>query len=150
MIYLEDSQGWQGGHNDIYLEDSHGWQEGILIFTCRIAREGREGTVSSPATARPPSLSTRRGRDRFLGRGGGGREMRRHLTQCSTWSSRAAALWGGQAAGAESEDGRMRIPASCRRAPDQGPAVRAAGEGGLDILVISATSSFYLVERYVG
>ena len=49
--------------------EGRGGREDRVISTWRIAREGREGTVSSPATARPPSLSTRRGRDRFLGRG---------------------------------------------------------------------------------
>ena len=35
-------------------------------MTCSTAREGREGRVSSPDTARPPTLSTNRERDKFL------------------------------------------------------------------------------------
>ena len=34
--------------------------------TCKIANEGRQGMLRSPAVARPPILSTRRGRERFL------------------------------------------------------------------------------------
>ena len=36
------------------------------MVTCRTASEGREGRVSSPDTARPPTLSTSRERDKFL------------------------------------------------------------------------------------
>ena len=37
-----------------------------LACTCKIAKEERHGMFRSPATARPPILSTRRGRERFL------------------------------------------------------------------------------------
>ena len=37
-----------------------------LACTCRIANEERHGMFRSPATARPPIRSTRRGRERFL------------------------------------------------------------------------------------
>ena len=89
-----------------------------LACTCKIAKEERQGMFRSPATARPPIRSTRRGRERFLvwilsycynilsfsRTHNFGREFvhimclrswfffTRHLTQWSRWSSTAAAL----------------------------------------------------------
>ena len=89
-----------------------------LACTCKIAKEERHGMFRSPATARPPIRSTRRGRERFLVQilsychnifsfsrtHNFGPEFvhimwqqswflfTRHLTQWSRWSSTAAAL----------------------------------------------------------
>ena len=45
------------------------WKRTVIIDlarTCKIANEERHGIFRSPATARPPIRSTRRGRERFL------------------------------------------------------------------------------------
>ena len=45
------------------------WKRTVIIDlarTCKIANEERHGMFRSPATARPPIRSTRRGRERFL------------------------------------------------------------------------------------